>query len=474
MDSSSIIVDLFTTLECTLLTVLLFWFYYQQKITAIELILYGVACSTFFIPFISNTITPLFFITTYFFISEGTALFKNKLKFRLSLLIILALPFLSSIVVSVLITSGLDIFDGNNPSVGRIFYDGLFFYVKYFLPLVFLGTRVYREGKIHDPDYFFSIIKRIALISCYIGLFQLVISSLTSNDFVLRMIGLRHVFLSYSASGHDSDTARISAFFVEPKFLASFLVVSFPLFLKDKKIIPIILVLVVGLLTASQTFIVGILISVIIFLLIRRIKNIRLNIIMGLLIIVGAFYSISLLKVVFFNFYLEHSDNYVVNLVLSRAIDRYDVNKENPVSTDFLGIPLQKDSDLPIALFFATKPLLYLSGYGPKNGGFVSPKYYIYNDEGFKQVGSLTYNQDLRWFYFIAEFGVIIFFVWLCYFTTRFNPEIITGFENKYYAFLIVFLFFNGVELFIIMAYSLYMGRCYYKKDLNTQKLHGE
>lgn len=467
---SGMIADVFVTIECIFFTILLFWLYHKQQINAIELILYAFACSTFFIPFISDTITPLFFVTIYFSISEGIALVKSKTKFRISLLIILLLPILSSVTIALLLLFNVNVFDDTNPTIGRVFFDAVFFYGKYFLPLVFLGARVYRETKIHDAGYFFSTIRRVALLSCYIALFQLVLSTLTKDDFILRICGLRSAFVSYTAAGQEAATARLSAFFVEPKFLASFLVVSFPLFLKEKKKSSIILVLLVGLLTASQTFIVGILITVILFFLFKRVIKIRLNIAVGLLTVMMAFYSISLLKGVLANFYLAHSDNYVVSLLLSRAIDRYDVDNTDAVSADFLGVPLQKDSDLPVALFFATKPLLFLSGYGIKNGGFVSPQYYIYNEDGFKKVGSLSYNLDLRWFYFVCEFGVIIFSVWLWYFTRKFDSTVISAFENKYYAFLIVFLFFNGVELIVIMAYALYTASCDLKKYLNPIK----
>lgn len=475
MDSTSIITDILISIECIALTILLFGLYYFEKINAIEFILYGTACSTFYIPFISITATPLFFISTYFFISEGTALFRSKLKMKLSLLIILFLPVLSSITISVLLTLGYDVFDGNNPSVGRVLYDGVFFYVKYFLPIVFLGTRIYRESKIHDIHYFFSIIRKVAIYSCYIGLFQLVLSSIIKDETILRVFGMRSNYLAYVAGGQDAANARVSAFFIEPKFLAAFLVVSIPLFLKENKIASLILVLIVGLLTASQTFMVGVLLSGIIFFIIKKIKNIRANVALGIMMIVMFFYSISLLKVVFLDFYATHSDNYVVNLVLSRAVDRYDTDADDgEANMNFLGIPLQKDSDLPIALFFATKPLLYLSGYGLKNGGFVPAKYYIFDNERVKD-GSLTYNLDIRWFYFTCEFGLVIFLIWLHYFTKKFDSTIITPFENKYYAFLIVFLFFSGIELYIILLYAFYMGSSYYNKskmDSNTQLIN--
>jgi hypothetical protein len=469
MGSTSIISDILISVECIALTVLLFWFYYKNKINAIEFILFGTACSTFYIPFISITATPLFFISTYFFISECAALFRNKLKLKLSLLIILFLPFLSSIIISILIALGYDIFDGNNPPIARVLYNGLFFYGKYFLPLIFLGTRIYKEARLYDTDYFFSIIRKVAIYSCFIGLFQLVISSVIKDETILRIVGMRPVYLSYTAGGQDASNARVSAFFIEPKFLAAFLVISIPLFLKEKKYISLFLILIVGLLTASQTFTVGVLITGILFFLIRKVKNLRLNIALGILLIILSFFSISLLKTVFISFYAAHSDNFVVNMLLSRAVDRYSGDEDEKVSLDFLGIPLQKDSDLPMALFFATRPMLYLSGYGLKNGGFVSPKYYIFNDDDFKQVGSLTYNIDLRWFYFSCEFGVVIFLAWLFYFTKKFDSTAISPFENKYYSFLIVFLFFNGVELYIILLYSLYLGIIYFNKSKHNK-----
>lgn len=469
MGVGSVLSDVFVSIECIFLTVLLFWLYHKQKISAIELILYSFACSTFFIPFISNTVTPLFFVSTYFLLSEGLAFVRGRKNINISLAIVLLLPILSSLIIAAFLFFGLDIFDGNNPSIARVLFDGLFFYVKYFLPFVFMGTRIYREGRRYNADYFFSIIKRVAIVSCYIGLFQLFLSIIIKDEFVLRIFGLRTTYLSYTAGGHEANTARVSAFFVEPKFLASFLVVSFPLFLRDKKIMPIILVFIVGLFTASQTFTAGILVTVILFFVIRNVSKIRLNIALGLLIILVSFYSISLLKVTLLDFYMAHSDNYVVSLLLSRAIDRYDVDKEDQVNTQILGIPLQKDSDLPIALFFSTKPFLLLSGYGIKNGGFIPPKYYIFNEEGFKDVGSLTYNLDFRWFYFVCEFGLIIFLIWLWFFTRKFDSAEISRFERKYYAFLIVFLFFNGIELIIILLYSFYKGYCYYKNLTATQ-----
>ncbi|MEO7212697.1 hypothetical protein [Mucilaginibacter sp.] len=467
MEATSIIEEGFVSIECILFTAFLFWMYNKRKIGAIELILYSVASSTFIISFISNTIAPLFFVTTYFFASEAIALIRGRLLLRLSMLIILFLPFLSSIIISLLVLAGFDVFEGSNPPIARVYYDGFFFYGKFFLPLVFLGTRMFKEGQVKSTEYFFDVVKKVALISCYIGLFQLFLSTATSNSLLLRIFGLRSQYLSYTANDVQAGSARISAFFVEPKTLASFLVFSFPLFLRDKKLIPIAIVLMVGLLTASQTFVIGVIIAIVVFYLFRRIKNIRLNIALVLATILLTVYSISILKQVLFDFYLAHSDNYVVNLVLSRAIERYDVQDLNAADSQVGGLPLQKDSELPVYKFFEDQPWLYLTGYGIKNGGYIPTRYFVYNVEGSRPLGTLTYNLDMRWFYFVCEFGLVIFFTWLCYFTRKFNSPIITSFENKYYAFLIAFLFFNGVELFVIIIYGFYLGRCYFAMQDN-------
>lgn len=461
MEGNTFVADILVSLECIIITVLLFFLYIKRLISAIELIMYSIACSTFFIPFISNTITPQFFVSTYFFLSEATALLRGKLPLRRSLIIVLILPLASTVVVGMLILVGVDVFGGINPSFLRVLYDGVFFYLKYFLPIVFLGTRLYREGKVLSADYFFDVLKKVAIISCCVALFQLAVSFFVTNEVVLRVIGMRPVYLSYTTATTDSSAARVSALFVEPKYLASYLVVVLPLFFRDKKIIPIFLILIVGIFTASQTFVVGTIICVINFVIIRKIRNIRVSIFLALFILLGTLFTIANLKQVLFDFYIKNSDNYLVNLVLARAIDRYDVTTENPDNKDFVGLPLQKDSELPISNFFEDRPWLYVSGYGLKNGGFIPPRYFIFNDEGFRTVGMMTYNMDLRWYYFICEFGVIVFFVWLVYFTRRFNPKAVSLFQRKYYAFLIIFLFFNGVELMVIMVYSIYAGNIY-------------
>ena len=130
-------------------------------------------------------------------------------------------------------------------------------------------------------------------------------------------------------------------------------------------------------------------------------------------------------------------------------------------------MPLEKDTELPMALFFSKRPYLYLNGYGLKNGGFISPDYYIFSEDDFKVVGSMSYSSDLRWYFFICEFGAITFFIWLFYFTNNFDSKVISNFENKYYTFLIAFLFFNGIELIIILIYSLFKGRIIYKPKSN-------
>ena len=468
MGNNHFFFDLITTLECFFLVTLFFFLYFKKIINSTELILYSFSCSTFFISYISETITPMFFVTTYFFVVEFTLLYRNKTKLKLSFLLILILPVISSIIIAILIIAGIDIFDGYNPTVIRIFYDAVFFYVKYFLPLVFLGSRIYREASTNGLDNFFLVMKRVAIISCYIALFQFFVSLVIKDDLVLRIIGMRPNYVSFSANGEKAVTARISAFFVEPKAFASYLIVTLPLFINGKNIKNIFLILVVGILTSSQTFTAGIILIFIIFFFLKKMFKRRAIIITSLLLIISVFFSISLLKEVIYGFYKNHSDNIIVSLILSRAIERYDIDNTNDTKTiSFFGMPLEKDTELPMALFFSKRPYLYLNGYGLKNGGFISPDYYIFSEDDFKVVGSMSYSSDLRWYFFICEFGAITFFIWLFYFTNNFDSKVISNFENKYYTFLIAFLFFNGIELIIILIYSLFKGRIIYKPKSN-------
>jgi hypothetical protein len=459
MEQLSTLTNIAISIESVLFAVVLFWFYYKNKINAIELILYSFACSSFYIGVITSTATPFFFVSYFFFISEAAGFLRGKYKFSKKLLVILLLPVASSLAICLLILAGVNIFEGENPSCFRVLFDVVFFYLKYLLPLVFLGTKVYRESGNYSIEFVFDVIKKIAFVSALIAIGQLIISVGIKNEDILRIVGLRPAFAEYVAGGQESNAARVSAFFIEPKTLASFLVISIPLYLQKKEFVKLVPVLIAGFLTASQTFLLGLIIIVIIFFLIRRLKNIRFNVFFALATVALAFYSISLLKEALFEYYMDHSDNYVLNLVMARAIDRYDVNKGDGEDAQIAGMPLQKDAELPVVNFFSNKPWLYLFGYGPKNAGFIPLSYFVYNVPGSRQIGTLSYNLDLKWFYFICEFGIVIFFIWLFYFSGGFNKAVITAYEYKYYAFLLVFLFFNSVEMMIILFYSIYLNK---------------
>lgn len=458
------------SIECLLITAFLFKLYFKKVITTIELLLYSYACTTFVISFISNTVTPLFFVTTFFSISEVVLFLRSNLKVKFSLFLIIILPFFSTLFFFVAKLFGFDFFQGNGPSSFRIIINGLVFYIKYFLPLIFIASKIYREGKISGcgVEHFFSTIRRVALWSCFIALAQLIITIMIKDPNILRLFGMRDTYLSYTVDGMESKTVRVSAFFIEPKVFSAFLLVSLPLFLSLKrKILHLLFVLLIGFLTASQTFMLGIIISLVVFFLIRNIKNIRLNIGLTLSIILVSFYTISLLRNSFIDFYLKHSDNYIVSLIMARAVDRYGINSDILSESSVNWLPLQKDEELPVFNFFLENPWLYLSGYGLKNQGFIPLSYFIYNSEGSRHLGDMTYNLDMGWYYFICEFGIIIFIVWFIYFTRDFHFKKAKVFESKYYSFLIILFFFARIELFIILLYTYFFIQLYLERKNN-------
>ncbi len=454
--------SILVTIICIVLTFALFYFYYKKKINTIELILYSYACQAFNISILTGTSTPFFFVSSYISTIEFIKIITGKTKISLVIILLLTLPIFSSIFSAILIGNNVDIFEGTNPDIGTIFYNAIIFYIKFFLPFVFLGFRVYKESKLYSIDQIFNVIIKVAIVSCYIGLFQFFLSNITDDPYLLRIAGLRSGFV---ISG-QSSTTRISAFFVEPKALSAFLAIAIPLLLQKKRYYKVILLLITGLLTASQTFIVGVFLVFILFFLIKRTKRLRINILLSLLILMVMFVGISSMKLLIYSFYSSHQNNFFVKIVLKRAVDRYDINNAGADEFQVYGLPLQKDEELPMYMFFAKKPWLYLLGYGLKNGGYVPKSYYIFNDESFKEIGTLTYTLDMRWYFYVCEAGLIVFIIWFFYFTKPFNINI-SKFQNKYYAFLWALLFFSNIDVPIILIYAAYIG-IEYKKVSKT------
>lgn len=460
MSENNIFLELISSCITIILSFLILLFYYTRKINIIEALLFSYACQSFFIIFIGPTISPFFFVTTFLFLGEICYIIIHRsLIFNKYILIIVCLPILSSILIFLLTLSGIDIFGNKSVTYQSIVFNAGYFYIKIFLPTIFVAKRVYRESITLSIEFLFSVIRKVAVISCYIALFQLLVSSITDNIYITRIIGIRPAFLNnYFGSEGAFNATRISAFFNEPKNLSAYLGAAFPVVLMKRKYIQSSLVLIIGVLTIAQTFIIGIIIWGIVFLLMMTIKNVRINIVTGILVLMAFFLVISSFKQTLFKYYVKNSENYFAKLVLARSFDRYDI-EDVQESNEVLGLPLQRDMELPVFNFFSERPLLYLSGYGLRNGGFIPPNYYPQHVYDYRVKGYLSYNINMRWFYYITEFGLIIFIVWFILLTRI--PKVVTVFEKKYYAFLWLLLFFAEIELLLILVYVFFLIKVY-------------
>ena len=451
-----LIEELLSSIITIVITGLLFFLYFRRKINIIQMILAAYASQSFFISFIGPTISPFFFILMYFYVVECLHILRHSIRVNKNILLIVSLPALSTLFIFTLTILGYDIFESGKASLGGILYNGFFFYLKNFLPLIFLGIRVGRECRNWKMDVFFHAMMQVAIVSCYIALFQLVITKFTDNHYITRIIGIRPEYLNYTSLEGISTGTRISGLFIEPKNLAAFLAISFPIFLQQKKKLYILLLLLVGFLTVSQTFVVGLVVFSIVFFIIKWVRGIRLNISLSLVVIFIFFSLLSSVKQNLVYFYEANSNNYVVNLLFARAVERFDI-EDIIDNNEFLGMPLQRDMELPVFKFFLQNPLLYLTGYGLKNGGYISEQYYPDFIAEIRSKGQISYNINMRWFYYTIEFGVIIFFIWLFILTKPFAYT--STFENKYYAFLWVFFFFMEIDIILIFVYIFYSNK---------------
>ena len=59
---------------------------------------------------------------------------------------------------------------------------------------------------------------------------------------------------------------------------------------------------------------------------------------------------------------------------------------------------------------------------------------------------------NLRWFNYIAQFGIITFFIFLIILT---NVNKNDKFNIKYYSFLLISLFFIDIDIFVIIMFGL-------------------
>lgn len=446
MDEQNTVINIILSIIAIVISITIIILYYKKKISAIDALIYGFITQSYNISFVGPTISPLFIISYVFFIDEFLNFFIRKISLNRSIFILIFLPIVSSVVIFIVFFLDHNIFEIQNYFL--FFTKPFYFYFKQYLPLFAVGYKVYKEKEKFDVKYFIGRLKKVGIFVCYIALLQLLVYLIFENYSLNEILGNKERYF-YNLLG--LQLLRVQAFFVEPKLLAAFLGLVIPLYIRDKELKKTIFALFIGILTFGATLpaiLISAFVSLIVF---AKIGNVRLNIFFSLILVILMFLTLSKIKDYFLGIYLQNNKNVAIILLLQRSvINRYDFN-DFEGNNELLGIPLQGDLEVPIKKYFTDYPFLLLSGYGPANDAFISPNYWYGEWNYDRRLKGKANHMDLRWLNYIAQFGIITFFIFLVILTDVKSDK----FYKKYYAFLLIGFIFIDIDIFVIIMFAL-------------------
>lgn len=446
--SSNIYVEVFKETMPLVIAGALLHLHYKGRITALEALLYAFSTEAYTMLRIGPTFTATFFVSVAFTVEQLHYLIKGQIFINRRYLLLLVLPALSSLVIFLIVQLYKDPFYYPPGKQNDFYLRPVYFYIKTYLPLFAIGAKLLQDKEQLSFEYYAGVMKKIAKFSFVIAALQIFCQLILRNETLGELIGLQHRYMVESSG--SAFGMRVQALFGEPKVFSAFLSVSIPLFIRDKDYRLAALSILMGLLTVSQTFWINMLAAGITFLVVGRFPSTRIKIAGTLGIIISLFLIINESKDYFIKLYAKNQNSAMYQLVFKRSVYRYDNEiwqKDNVV----LGMPLQRDMELPVVDFFKDQPYLLLSGYGAGNSTFI-PAQYFFGQMNYENRlnGVGGHNLNMRWFYILAEFGffsLIIFFFILTH--TR---KDIPVFQSSYFAFIWVCFFFSQIDLFLIVT----------------------
>ncbi|XWW48101.1 hypothetical protein JYG30_11960 [Fibrella sp. USSR17] len=436
------------------ISITLLFLYYKGTIDVIEVLLYSFATQTYNISFIGSTITPFFFVSAFFLISTFIQFHRSTISFTRNTSLLLSLPILSSLFGFICYTYDLNSFYYIPNGETTFFLKPIYFYTKNYLPLFGIVYILRKKKKTFSFERVYSVISRIAYISALMGLFQVAFCTFTDGDELInRLVGnkFRYIFLL----PNGLPIVRVSALFSEPKLLAAFLGLALPILVSRRSYGKCLIVILAGILTLSQTFMIACIVAIIGHYVYKTTRNTKSTIFIGILLVWGSLFAVATFKDSLVESSLKYTDTIAFTLTLERALDRYQETKTMTGEDSRLaGIPLQQDLEWPVVKFLRDRPLTLLTGYGPGNSIFLQPKYFeeVYSYDQHKE-GLLSNHMNMRWFFYTAEFGLPIFLLFMWILTSVPQHQ---QFANFFYSFLWLFFFFNEIDLIIIMFYTLF------------------
>lgn len=448
LQSSNAYVEAFRESMPLMVAGVLLYLYYNRRINIIDTLLCAFATEAYTMIAIGPTFTATFFIGIFFFIEQLHQLLTGRQYIRKEYLFLLMLPLLSEISVFLITQLYKDPFYYPGGKLLAFCTKPIYFYVKTYLPLFAIGAKIVQDRNELSFDKFITTIKKIAGISCGVATLQIAVQLVFKNIALGELLGLQSRYMLEQINGPLG--LRVQAFFSEPKIFSAFLSLAIPLFAKDRNYKMVAVTLVVGILTASQTFWINILAAAFLFSTFKKFNSVRVKMLGTLGMIVGIFLVVAASKEYFLKHYMENRNQPVYQLLFERSAYRYD-NEIWQKNNIIMGIPLQRDMELPIVDFLKDEPYLLLSGYGAGNSTFIPPNYFFGQLSYKNRVDGVGgHNLNMRWFFILAEFGAVsLFFFFLI--LTKTNPHT-PAFQRNYFAFVGVCFFFSQIDLFLIIV----------------------
>ncbi len=426
----------------------LLYLYCNRRLNIVDTLLYAFATEAYTMLVIGPTFTATFFIGIFIFIDQAHRLFTGRQYIRRAYLLLLILPLLSNIAVFLITQLYKDPFWYPGGRAYAFYTKPLYFYLKTYLPLFAIGARIIQEREQLSLEGFFDTVKRITRISVFIAVVQIAVQLGFHNIELSELLGLQRRYLMEDINGPLG--LRVQAWFSEPKIFSAFLSLALPVLVRDRQYRLAAGAFVIAVATASQTFWINMLAAGIMFTLFRGLPPVRVKILGTLGVIIGLFMLVAASKELLLKQYMANRNNATYQFLFERSAYRYD-NEVWQKNNIILGIPLQRDMELPIVDFLKDEPYLLFSGYGAGNSTFI-PASYFFGQQNYENrvAGVGGHNLNMRWFFILAEFGAValIFFFWIL---TRSNSTL-SAFQRNYFAFVVVCFFFSQIDLLWIIV----------------------
>ncbi|MEZ2335354.1 hypothetical protein AB6735_06950 [Mucilaginibacter sp. RCC_168] len=449
LQSSNLFVECFRESMPLVIAAILLYLYYNKRISIIDTLLYAFASEAYTILVIGPTFTATFFVGIFILVEQAHRFFTGKQYIRKEYFFLLILPLLSNIVVFLITQFYKDPFSYPGGRLYAFYTKPIYFYLKTYLPFFAIGARIVQEREELSFEKFAGSMKKIAFISCGIAFIQIAVQLIFHNVQLSEFLGLQSRYLLQEINGPLG--LRVQALFGEPKVFSAFLSLTIPLFIKDRNYKAATLMFIMGVLTSSQTFWINILAGGLLFLCFPKLMPVRLKIIGTLAMIVGIFLMITASKEYILKQYMANRNQPIYRLLLERSAYRYDYGEVWGKSNIILGIPLQRDMELPVVDFLRDEPYLLISGYGAGNSTFI-PAGYFFGQATYQNLvaGVGGHNLNMRWFFILAEFGAVslVFFFLIL---TR-TGKGTSPFQRSYLGYVAVCFFFSQIDLFLIIV----------------------